>query len=170
MSLVTVSIVGNLVKPPEQMYFASGRLKTTMMVAVNNPGRGGKKAESADFYKVETWGKLAEAAGKYLEKGNQIGVSGRLFLDHWTDKQGNNRVTPVVEATQLAFPPRLKVVASDEEAAEPATGAPIGGEMVFSDQDGQADLESTGDDAYGDYSATPEGKSSKSSRRKVQTA
>ncbi len=149
MSLVTISIVGNLVKPPEQMYFASGRTKTTMVVAVNGSGRGARAADTADFYRVELWGKLAELAGKYLSKGNQVGLSGRLILDRWTDKQGRSRITPIVEATQLAFPPRLKVVAGDGQAAEPETGVnPIGGEVVF--QDDENDTEETTDDtAYG---------------------
>lgn len=138
MSLVNISLVGNLVRPPEQMYFSSGRVKTTMVVAINNPPRNGRNADTADFYRVETWGKLAELAGKYLNKGNQVGVTGRLLMDHWTDKNGKSRVTPIVEATQLAFPPRLKVV-SDEQAADQAVGGnPVGGEVVLPDQDNDA--------------------------------
>ncbi len=132
MSLVNVSIVGNLVRSPEQMFFASGRVKTTMVVAINNPPRNGRPADTADFYRVEAWGKLAELASKYLHKGNQIGVTGRLLFDHWTDKHGVNRVTPIVEATQLAFPPRLKVVSDDQAAA--LTGNPIGGEINLPDR------------------------------------
>lgn len=131
MSLANISLVGNIVRAPEQMYFASGRVKTTILVAINNPPRNGRNAESADFYKVETWGKLAELAGKYLAKGNQVGVTGRLIMDHWTDKTGASRVTPVVEATQLALPPRLKVV-SESPAGDCAIS--IGGELELSDK------------------------------------
>jgi len=150
MSLVNISLVGNLVRPPEQMYFASGRVKTTMVVAVNNPPRNGRNAETADFYRVETWGKLAELAGRYLGKGNQVGVTGRLVMDHWTDKSGKNRITPIVEATQLAFPPRLKVVSDDQAAAQTTGGTPIGGEVVLPDQEeDDAPPELTDDAAYG---------------------
>jgi single-strand DNA-binding protein len=150
MSLVTISLVGNLVRPPEQMCFASGRTKTILLVAVNGAGRGPKAADQADFYRVEAWGKLAELAGRYLAKGNQIGASGRLVLDRWTDKQGRTRITPIVEATQLAFPPKLKVVSSDAQAAEQAVGVnPIGGEVVLDDETDE-DTEGTADDtAYG---------------------
>lgn len=150
MSLVNISIVGNLTKPPEQMYFASGRTKTTLVVAVNGPARQGREGNTADFYRVEAWGKLADLAGKYLAKGNQVGVTGRLVLDHWTDKQGKDRVTPVVEATQLAFPPRLKVVSDDDQTAEPAARAnPIGGEIDLSEQEGAAIPDISADSAYG---------------------
>lgn len=130
MSLANVSLVGNLVKAPEQIQFSSGRIKTTLVVAVNGNKSGasrsgtknddGNKSDSsdgnnpakdtatADFYRVETWGKLAELASKYLTKGNQVTVSGKLFLDHWTDKHGANRITPVVEANQLSLPPKPK--------------------------------------------------------------
>lgn len=149
MSLVNISIVGNLVRAPEQMYFASGRVKTTMVVAANCPPRNGRPADSADFYKVEAWGKLAELAGKYLGKGNQVGVTGRLILDHWTDKNGKDRVTPIVEATQLAFPPRLKVVSDDQAAEHSIEGNPIGGEVVLPDQDDNAAPELAESATYG---------------------
>lgn len=149
MSLVNISLVGNLVRPPEQMYFASGRVKTTITVAINNPPRNGRNSETADFYRVETWGKLAELAGKYLDKGNQVGVTGRLVLDHWTDKTGKNRVTPIVEATQLALPPRLKVVSGDQAAEQSFGGNPIGGAVVLPDQEDDAPPELTDDATFG---------------------
>ncbi|MBS1989841.1 MAG: single-stranded DNA-binding protein [Cyanobacteria bacterium SZAS LIN-3] len=120
MSLANVSLVGNLVKAPEPIQFSSGRNKTTLVIAVNGVNhkqQSGAQSESqgingksntADFYRVETWGKLAELAAKYLKKGNQVTVSGRLVMDHWTDKHGNNRITPVVEANQLSLPQKPK--------------------------------------------------------------
>jgi single-strand DNA-binding protein len=135
MSLANVSIVGNLTRVPEQTFFVSGRTKTTLMVAVNRPDRNKSQSQpqatTADFYKVETWGKLAESAAKFLDKGNQVTVSGRLVLDHWIDKNGKDRVTPVVEANQLAFPPRLRVVSGSESAE--SHGATISGEVDVSD-------------------------------------
>lgn len=112
MNMINVTLVGNLVKDPEQFTFASGRTKTTMRIAVSNPARQQKEQndeapESAsDFYRIEVWGKLAELAFKYLQKGQQVGVSGRLIMERWTDKEGRERLTPVVAATQLQFPPR----------------------------------------------------------------
>ncbi|MCA0312668.1 MAG: single-stranded DNA-binding protein [Candidatus Melainabacteria bacterium] len=109
MSLSNVALVGNLVKAPERIEFSSGRVKTTMVVAVNSFIRSsGKTDKACDFYKVETWGKLAELAARCLNKGNQITVTGRLILDHWTDRQGTNRITPVVEASQLSLPQKGK--------------------------------------------------------------
>lgn len=129
MSLANVSIVGNLTRQPEQTFFSAERVKTTLIVAVNTPSRSSKaEGKTADFYKVETWGKLANLAALYLTKGSQVTVSGRLILDHWMDKQGKERITPIVEANQLAFPPKLRVVTSDDP-----DGAIISGELDLSD-------------------------------------
>ncbi len=146
MSLANISIVGNLVKQPEQMHFVSGKVKTTFTVAVNAFGRPARGVDTADFYRVETWGKLAELAGKYLEKGNQIAVSGRLLFDRFVDQQGKNRVIPVVEANQLSLPPKPKtngnisseahrdIEASDVCASEQSV--PVSGHILVDDQHG----------------------------------
>ncbi len=132
MSLANISIVGNLVKAPEQMHFSSGKVKTTLMVAVNSYGRPNRGGDSADFYKVETWGKLAELASQYLNTGNQVAVSGRLLFDRWTDRQGKNRFMPIVEAAQLSLPAKLKVVDSENDphkSAEQIVGGVITGNL-----------------------------------------
>ncbi|MBU6452181.1 MAG: single-stranded DNA-binding protein [Cyanobacteria bacterium REEB67] len=141
MSLANISIVGNLVKAPEQIQFSSGRTKTTLVLAVNNVAKATAKAagktNGADFYRVETWGKLADLAAKYLSKGNQVSVSGRLVMDHWTDRHGAARVTPVVEATQLSLPPKPKAAGAspypyDSDAQYDAT--------EFQGEDAEAEL------------------------------
>ncbi len=139
MSLANISIVGNLVKPPEQMHFVSGKIKTTFTVAVNGFGRPARGGDTADFYRVETWGKLAELAGKYLDKGNQIAVSGRLLFDRFVDQQGKNRVIPVVEANQLSLPPKPRSIDNIASTNGNTTGGaeqaiPIGGQILVNDQ------------------------------------
>ncbi len=107
MSMSNISIVGNLARAPEQICFASGKIKTVLVVAVDGQKSPDKSKTETDFYKVETWGRLAELAQKYLNKGQQIGISGRLIMEHWTDREGQERLTPVVSATQLSFPQRM---------------------------------------------------------------
>ncbi|HEY9680849.1 MAG TPA: single-stranded DNA-binding protein [Oculatellaceae cyanobacterium] len=128
MSLATVSIVGNLVRQPEQMCFASGQKKTTLVVAVNGPKNHKTEESPADFYKVESWGKLGELTLEYLSKGNQVTVCGRLSFDHWTDKLGRQRTTPVIQASQVAFPQRSR----NMQNVEPIGGT-ISGDLDVSD-------------------------------------
>ncbi len=117
MSLVNVSLVGNLVKKPEQVLFDSGKVKTTLVVATNSFDSR-TETKVADFYRVETWGRLAELASRYLDKGSQVTVSGRLILDRWTDTSGNRRITPTVKASQLALPPKPRYLDRGEATAE----------------------------------------------------
>ncbi len=119
MSLANISIVGNLARAPEQFQFANGRSKTTLVIAVNSFNKI-RKEKSTDFYRVETWDRLADLAINYLKKGNQVTVSGRLALEKWTDREGKDRVTPTVQANQLAFPPRLRPDPLDDTPPEPA--------------------------------------------------
>src|SRR5690242_10888177 len=95
MSLANISIVGNLVRQPEQVCLPSGRVKTTFVVAVSKRPKHGEK-NASDFYTVVAWQRLGEVAGEFLSVGNQVTVCGRLVLDNWTDRQGRIRVTPVV--------------------------------------------------------------------------
>lgn len=107
MSLANISIVGNLAKEPEQFQFASGRTKTTLFVAVSSFNKV-RKEKTTDYYRVETWDRLAELANEYLKKGNQVAVSGRIAMEKWVDREGKDRVTPTVQANQLALPPRYR--------------------------------------------------------------
>lgn len=106
MGLANISLVGNLIKAPEQTQFASGRIKTTMVLAVDTNPKNAQEKGAPDFFRIETWGKLAELANQYLGKGSQVTVSGRLVLNHWIDKEGVARITHVVEANQLSLPPK----------------------------------------------------------------
>lgn len=109
MSLATISIVGNLAKDPELFNLSNGQKKTTLVLAVNSfKTEKNKKEKRTDYYKVETWDRLADLANTYLHKGNQVTVSGKFVMEKWVDREGNSRITPIVHANQLAFPPRLR--------------------------------------------------------------
>lgn len=137
MTFANLSLVGRLVRQPEMTCFNSGRNKTTFTVAINHPGRkmsnGARTEGIADFIRIEAWGKLAEIAHKYLAKGNQVTVCGPFRMDKWVDREGKERMTPMVEAQYLALPPRLRVLNEPEEPSAPLS-KPISGEMDFSDE------------------------------------
>jgi single-strand DNA-binding protein len=135
MSLVNISIVGNLVKPPLQKCFPSGKAKTTLVVAVDAPTRKRETdgRNDCDIYRVEAWGKLGEIAHKYLAKGSLVGATGRLVMSHWQDREGRDRVTPTVEADQIALPPKPK--AGDSASGLTVQTNPVAGEMQFDELD-----------------------------------
>ena len=55
------------------------------------------------WFRVTLWEKKAEVAAKYLTKGSQVYIEGRLKLDEWTDRDGNTRTTLDVTATDMQF-------------------------------------------------------------------
>jgi single-strand DNA-binding protein len=65
---------------------ASGKTVTTFTVASNEFLGGGK--EKAEYHPVVTWDRLAEIAGRYLGKGQQVAIEGRLQTRSWDDEKG----------------------------------------------------------------------------------
>jgi single-strand DNA-binding protein len=153
MSIASVSIVGNLVKAPQQVQFSSGKIKATMTIAVNTPFREKRGGDAADFYRVEAWGKLAEQAVSRLAKGNQVTANGRLTMEKWTDNNGKERVTPTISANEIAFPQKAKTI-------EPATAQPEdtpisaktrrSADDADTDDDGEYEEEEDAHDDYGE--------------------
>src|SRR5512147_3102238 len=65
---------------------ASGKNVTTFTVASNEFLGGGK--EKAEYHSIVTWDRLAEIAGRYLGKGQQVAIEGRLQTRSWDDERG----------------------------------------------------------------------------------
>ena len=97
-NLNSVVVVGRLTRDCEMKYTADGKALASFSVAVDS-----YKKDNADFFEVTVWGKTAEVISKYLVKGKQIGLSGRLKQDRWQDTDGKQRskITIVAENIQL---------------------------------------------------------------------
>jgi single-strand DNA-binding protein len=81
-----VVLTGRLTRDPEMRSLASGKTVTTFTVASNEFLGGGK--EKAEYHAVVTWDRLAEIAGRYLGKGQQVVIEGRLQTRSWDDDKG----------------------------------------------------------------------------------
>jgi len=81
-----VVLTGRLTRDPEMRSLASGKTVTTFTVASNEFLGGGK--EKAEYSPVVTWDRLAEIAGRYLGKGQQVAIEGRLQTRSWDDEKG----------------------------------------------------------------------------------
>ena len=105
MSYNKITIIGNLGKDPELRYTPQGDAVCDFSVAVNDR----KRDKSGDFQDVTTWfritlwRKLAENASKYLTKGKQVYIEGRLGVEEWQDRDGNNRYTLNITASEMQF-------------------------------------------------------------------
>ncbi len=91
-NLNKVFLMGNLTrdvelkKTPSNMSVANVGLAVNRQYRVNDENR-----EETTFVDCEAWGRTAEVMGQYLRKGRPVFVEGRLKLDQWQDRDGNNR-------------------------------------------------------------------------------
>jgi single-strand DNA-binding protein len=105
MSFNKITIVGNLGRDPELRYTPQGNAVCNFTMATNEKRRD-KSGESQDvttWFRITLWGKQAENASKYLTKGSSIYIEGRLRVEEWSDRDGKNRYTLDVHATDMQF-------------------------------------------------------------------
>ena len=88
-----VFLMGNLTRDVEMRSLPSGTSVGSFGIAVNErfKTKDGDWQERANFVDCEIFGARAEAFAKYLGKGSPVFLEGRLRLDQWQDKEGNNR-------------------------------------------------------------------------------
>jgi len=105
MSFNKIIIVGNLGRDPELRYTPQGTAVCNFSMATNEKRRDktGDLQDITTWFRVTLWGRQAENASKYLQKGSQVYIEGRLRVDEWTDRDGNQRQTLDVNATEMQF-------------------------------------------------------------------
>lgn len=105
MSFNKIIVIGNLGRDPELRYTPQGNAVCNFSVATSEKKRdkAGELQEITTWFRVTTWNKQAENASKYLTKGRPVYVEGRLRIEEWTDRDGKNRYTLEVNATDLQF-------------------------------------------------------------------
>jgi len=97
-----VQLIGFLGNDPEVRTFENGKVMAKMSLATNEAvSEKGKKGVRTQWHQLVVWGKLAEICGKYLQKGGEIAVDGRLVYHHYTDKDGNNRLASEITVSDL---------------------------------------------------------------------
>lgn len=101
--LNVVALVGRLVADPELKTTQSGNSVCTFRVAVDRSYVPQGEERQADFITVTAWRKTAEFVSKYFQKGSMISVQGRLETRQYQDKNGNNRTSTEVLASQVSF-------------------------------------------------------------------
>jgi single-strand DNA-binding protein len=94
-----VILVGNLGQKPEVKFASNGNAIANISVATSESWTDkntGEKQEKTEWHKVSLFGKVAEVAGQYLDKGSKVYVEGKLQTRKWQDKSGADRYTTEV--------------------------------------------------------------------------
>ena len=91
-----VILVGNLGAKPEIKYASNGNAISNLSVATSESWTDkstGQKQERTEWHRVSLFGKVAEIAGQYLDKGSKVYVEGKLQTRKWQDQNGQDRYT-----------------------------------------------------------------------------
>src|SRR4051794_31541186 len=105
MSFNKIILIGNLGRDPELRYTPQGAAVCSFSMATNEKRRdkSGELQDITTWFKITLWRNQAENAAKYLTKGSPVYIEGRLRIEEWTDRDGNNRYTLDVQATDMQF-------------------------------------------------------------------
>jgi single-strand DNA-binding protein len=98
-----VQLIGHLGANPEVKTLESGKKLASFSIAVNDSYRkaSGEKVTETQWHRIVAWEKLADIAEKYLEKGKEVAIEGRLSNRSYTDKDGVKKNSCEIIASEL---------------------------------------------------------------------
>lgn len=104
-SLNKIMLIGNLGRDPEIRYTPEGTPVANFSIATseNWTDKSGTRQEHTEWHNIVAWNRLADLCQKYLAKGRQVYIEGRVRTREWNDRDGNKRRTTEVIATQMVL-------------------------------------------------------------------
>lgn len=138
-SLNKVMLIGNLGRDPELKMTPSGQQVARFSVATTETWRNasGEKQSKTEWHNVVVWGKQAEIAEKFLRKGKQVLVEGRIQYREYTDQAGVKK-----NATEIRCDNFVMLGKMDESDRQMAYGGTGGGSRTS--QGGARDFDDDG--------------------------
>ena len=129
--------IGRLGKPPEVKQIANGETVANFSIACGDDykKKSGEKVEQTNWVNIVVWGRLAEICGQYLDKGSQIYIAGKQVTRKWQDKEGNNRYTTEIVASEMQMLGSRSENQSGQTTGQPAPQAAQGGGFDNFDDD-----------------------------------
>jgi len=98
-----VQLIGNLGNAPEIKNTESGKKLVRFSVATNENYHNskGEKVTETQWHNLVAWGKVADIAEKYLNKGTEVAIEGKLINRSYTDKEGNKKYITEIQVNEL---------------------------------------------------------------------
>ena len=123
-SVNKVILVGNLGADPEVRYMTNGDAVANIRMATTKSWKdkaSGERREMTEWHRVVFYRRLAEIVGQYLKKGSPVYVEGRIRTRKWQDKEGQERYTTEIEATEM------QMLGSRQGQGDPSSSSSYGG-------------------------------------------
>jgi len=100
-----VNLIGNLGQDPETKTLESGKKVTRFTLATSDDFKNGEgqKVKETTWHNIVAWNGLADVAGKYLKKGGQVAVEGRIVYRNYEDKKGVTKYITEIVLNDLLF-------------------------------------------------------------------
>ena len=98
-----VQLIGNLGNAPEVRNTESGKKLVRFSVATNEQYKNakGEKVTETQWHNLIAWGKVADIVEKYLVKGTEVAIEGKLINRNYMDKEGNKKYITEIQVTEL---------------------------------------------------------------------
>ena len=98
-----VQLIGNLGAKPEIKDTENGKKLAQFNIATSESYRNakGEKVTETQWHRIVAWGKLAEIAEKYLDKGKEVAIEGKLVNRSYSDKDGNKKYITEIQLNEL---------------------------------------------------------------------
>ena len=98
-------LVGNLGRDPELSYTQSGtaRCKFSLATSESYTNNAGERQDRTEWHNIVVWGKQAETVSKFLQKGRQVFIEGRIQTRSYDDKDGNRKYMTEINANKIVF-------------------------------------------------------------------
>lgn len=137
-SLNKVQLIGNLGADPETRYMTNGDAVANVRLATTdswNDKASGERREVTEWHRVVFYRKLAEIVGQYLKKGSSVYIEGRIRTRKWQDKEGQERYTTEIEATEMQMLGGKNTVEASSQGDAPARDTERKQKPSFDDMD-----------------------------------
>lgn len=130
-----VILVGRLTRDPENKVLPSGQSLTSFGMATDRffTDKTGQKQQQTEFHNIVLFGKLADIAVQYMNKGSLVLIEGRLQTRSWQDQNGVKKYRTEIIAERLQLGPRSARSVSQE-------AGPARNESKQNEQNGQEDI------------------------------
>ncbi len=104
-SLNKVMLIGNLGRDPEVRFTPDGSPVASFSLATGETwtDKNGTRQERTEWHNIVAWKRLADLAKRFLVKGRQVYIEGRIRTREWDDKDGNKRRTTEIIASQIVL-------------------------------------------------------------------
>lgn len=114
-----VQLIGNLGNAPEVKTTENGKKLCRFSIATNESYRNtqGEKVTETTWHQLIAWGAIAEIAEKYLNKGSEVAIEGKLINRNYTDKEGVKKFITEIQVNELLLLGSKTSVREQEEAS-----------------------------------------------------